>query len=113
MNRQDFFREAFKLVLTKGAAFLEEPDVPASLKVRPPGAYPSEKTFLKLCTGCDACMAACPVNAILIDDLEKRKPFLDPENKPCIHCPGYPCISACPTGALHKEFGTYLRLLSN
>ncbi len=77
--------------------------------VRPPGAHPQENVFLSLCTGCDACMEACPVNAITIDNPERREPFLQQEENPCILCPGTPCISVCPTGALDKKFGRYLR----
>jgi ferredoxin len=75
----------------------EEPQV----KVRPPGAI-EESLFLKRCTGCDACMKACPVNVIMIEDLETRDPIIYPEKDPCIRCPGFPCIAACPTGALSK-----------
>ncbi len=78
-------------------------------KERPPGAHPDENQFLSLCTGCDACMAACPVNVIMIEDLEKRDPLLFPDESPCIHCPGTPCITACPTGALNRKWGTLTR----
>jgi ferredoxin len=69
---------------------------------RPPGAL-SEADFLKACIGCDQCMVACPVNVIMVDDLERRDPLIYPEKAPCIHCDGYPCISACPTGALSTK----------
>lgn len=80
-------------------------------KQRPPGAAPSEKEFQMLCTGCDACMIACPVNVVMIDDLERRLPVIYPDEAPCIHCDGYPCIKSCPTGALALVHGTRLRQL--
>lgn len=108
MDRSEFFKYIFQ----KGFSLLEESAIGKTLdhlaeegddektknKIRPPGAYPNEEGFLKRCTGCDACMAACPVHVILIDHLERRDPFI--EQGKCIRCPGYPCIAACPTGAL-------------
>lgn len=71
---------------------------------RPPGAHPDERKFLEMCTGCDQCMAACPVNIVMIEDLERRDPVIFPDEGPCIRCEGFPCIKACPTGALSLEF---------
>lgn len=108
MDRKEFFKEAFRRTVSKGIEVLEKSKAlnqfsEAPLKERPPGAHPSDQTFLSLCTGCDACMTACPVNVILIEDLEKRDPVIFPEKGPCIHCPGTPCITACPTGALSRN----------
>lgn len=110
MDRKEFFQQAFNITVGKGLQLLEETKVGKALDslvddkaklVRPPGAPSSDHDFLERCTGCDACMAACPVNVIMIKDLERRDPVIYPEN-PCIHCPGYPCIASCPTGALSK-----------
>lgn len=122
MNRKDFFEQALKSLLKKGLDLLEThplinalenlastPEQPVK-KQRPPGAS-QEKHFQTLCTGCDACMIACPVNVIMIEDLSRRLPLLYPEKNPCINCPDYPCIRACPTGALNASHGTLLRLL--
>lgn len=70
---------------------------------RPPGANVDDKQFLKLCTGCDACMVACPHNVVMIEDLERRDPVIYPDEGPCLHCADYPCITACPTGALSLQ----------
>jgi len=78
-------------------------------KQRPPGASSIDSEFRKRCTGCDACMAACPVNIIMIEDLTLRHPVIYPEEAPCIHCEGYPCIQSCPTGALDLINGINLR----
>ena len=113
MDRKQFFKEVFcrtveVLEKTKigKALHLEESQ---SKKQRPPGAHPNDEQFLKLCTGCDACMASCPVNIILVEDLEKRDPIIYPDEGPCIHCPGTPCISACSSGALDRIHGIHLR----
>ncbi|NGX43480.1 MAG: NAD(P)H-quinone oxidoreductase subunit I, chloroplastic [Chlamydiae bacterium] len=121
MDRKEFFSHAFKLAASKGLQVLEqtkvgkalekyseEPDSSSTNKHRPPGASHSDEEFLQSCTGCDACMAACPVSVIFIEDLEKRDPLIYSDQEPCIHCPGYPCIVSCPTGALSKENGLKL-----
>ncbi|PJD95800.1 MAG: hypothetical protein CK425_07805 [Parachlamydia sp.] len=122
MDRETFFKTAFKKILKSGFSLIEDhpvidyleniTDETEEKKVRPPGAHPSEQQFQDRCTGCDACMSACPVNVIFIEDLEKRYPLLYPEKQPCIHCAGYPCIQACPTQALSLEHGSTLRVLT-
>lgn len=120
MDRKEFFQEAFRTIIDKGIAILDQTRIveriehlsePKPARVRPPGASHVESEFLAACTGCDACMAACPVNVIMIENLERRDPIIYPDKNPCIHCPGYPCISSCPTGALDRGNGTKLRLL--
>lgn len=109
MDRKDFLSKAFQWTVGKGlTALTENPLVdqiasiaePKEKKQRPPGAHSSENTFLELCTGCDACMVACPYNVILIDDLERRDPIIQEKNPPCDQCTGTPCIHSCGTGAL-------------
>jgi len=116
MDRKQFFSVAYKRLLKNCVDLVSDNKVLKALenlgvqKQRPPGAA-SEKEFQNLCTGCDACMIACPVNVIMIDDLQRRLPLIYPEEAPCIHCDGYPCIKACPTGALDLSNGTHLRNL--
>jgi len=65
--------------------------------VRPPGAI-TESAFINACTGCGACVSACPEEAITrgSDGL----PRLDPERVPCALCVAVPCAAACPSQAL-------------
>ena len=114
MKRLDFLSKAFTLCVGKGLEALENNKVVSALeslaekkssdnktKERPPGAVAS---FTQHCTGCDACMVACPVNVIMIENLTTRHPLIYPEEAPCIHCEGYPCLTACNTGALTLDF---------
>lgn len=106
MDRKEFFSYAWKLAVKKGCEVLEpleESETSTRQKQRPPGASASEKEFLRLCSGCDACMAACPANVVYIEDLKTRDPVIYSDKEPCICCPGYPCIASCPTGALSKD----------
>lgn len=111
MDRGEFFSKAMTLLVGGTAEILVNNPILRGLETiadapgdtrgeRPPGAIRPDGDFLASCTGCDACMIACPENVILIDDLEKRYPVIYPEENPCIHCAGYPCIQACATGAL-------------
>lgn len=112
MERKEFFAKAFTLAIGKGLDLLSDNKVVKGLeelagdgrpRQRPPGALADDRAFQSTCTGCDQCMIACPVNVIMVDDLEKRHPVIFPEENPCIHCDGYPCIAACESGALSPE----------
>jgi ferredoxin-type protein NapG len=66
--------------------------------LRPPGAI-QEDAFLAGCTRCDACIRACPHDAIIHAPPRFRRaagtPMIDPMHAPCRMCPDTPCISAC------------------
>ena len=122
MDRKTFFEKAITYAIGKGLDLVEDNPVirkleefaedpaPQKTRQRPPGAA-RETEFSSLCTGCDKCMAACPANIIMIEDLNSRLPIIFPEEGPCIHCDGYPCIVVCPTNALNTSNGHTLRLL--
>jgi len=112
MNRKDFLLAVVKEAGRSYFDFVDQIKVSEKKKERPPGANPIENAFLEACTGCDRCMAACPVNIIMIEDQLKRDPVIYPEESSCIHCHDYPCIQSCPTGALSKEFPLTLRLIN-
>ena len=71
--------------------------------VRPPGAL-EEVEFLTTCTRCDACIAACPHQAILKmppnTGFELGTPYIDTQTQACHACPDTPCIAVCEPGAL-------------
>lgn len=74
-----------------------------SPKLRPPGAKP-EKEFLGTCTRCGRCQRDCPFKAILMDTglagVAAGTPNIVARDNPCRLCGDFPCIKACPSGAL-------------
>ena len=67
-------------------------------RIRPPGAI-AETAFRQRCTSNGACGRACPFQSLAPDDA--GRPWLwDPAGHPCYMCDGFPCISACRSGAL-------------
>ncbi len=73
---------------------------------RPPGAV-DEETFLRDCTRCDACLEACPKDAIVHAPRRFRQaagtPMIDPHRAPCRMCEDFPCIAACEPGVLSAQ----------
>ena len=69
--------------------------------LRPPGAV-DEASFLALCTACNDCVLACPPRAIftLNEGLGAKTPVMAPDERACLMCDGWPCATACTTGAL-------------
>lgn len=74
--------------------------------LRPPGAI-VEAQFLRDCTRCDACIEACPHDALRRAPARYRQaqgtPFIEPGTAPCRLCEDWPCIRACPEGVLVLE----------
>ena len=70
---------------------------------RPPGAV-AENRFLSLCTRCDACVEACPHDAVhrYVESAGElaRTPVMKPDRRACHMCEGFPCAAACEAGAL-------------
>ncbi|NLI78460.1 MAG: 4Fe-4S dicluster domain-containing protein [Candidatus Riflebacteria bacterium] len=110
LTRKEFFRETWRGLAT----FLYElfgdsldaveqvfPEV-----IRPPGALP-EAEFLQRCTRCGACRAACPHFVIRPvtrpGSFEEGTPQIVPTEAWCRLCPDFPCLAACPTGALRRD----------
>ncbi|MCL2883238.1 MAG: 4Fe-4S dicluster domain-containing protein, partial [Coriobacteriia bacterium] len=71
--------------------------------LRPPGAQ-SEDDFIARCVSCGKCVLACPYAAIQTATIATGRsagtPYIDARRKACRMCEGFPCVAACPTGAL-------------
>ena len=110
LSRRDFFTRGLGVLREKlpgagkGAATQEENRRPI---LRPPGAV-SEDLLAAKCTSCGECVIACKVEAIRLLDNRAGKyrgtPAVIARIQPCLYCDDFPCIDACPEGALTHEF---------
>lgn len=79
--------------------------------LRPPGAI-EEFAFLSGCTKCEACIDACPHDAITKAPERMRAaagtPMLEPDIEPCRMCEDTPCITACEPGVLTDRLPTMM-----
>lgn len=76
-------------------------------RLRPPGAL-KEQEYLASCIKCGQCVQVCPVEAILLGDIEDGMgvgaAYIDARAQGCdFSCDGLQCVLACPTGALSHE----------
>ncbi|MDR0308914.1 MAG: 4Fe-4S binding protein [Coriobacteriales bacterium] len=71
--------------------------------LRPPGVD-TEDDFIARCVSCGKCIEACPYAAVLtatiVDGRSAGTPYIDARRKACRLCVDFPCVGACPTGAL-------------
>jgi len=84
--------------------------------IRPPGAL-SEQLFLEKCRRCGACIKACPFFAlkpvINTNEFDNGTPTLRTGEAYCHFCQEFPCINACPSGALSRQRNNSLRKIAN
>jgi ferredoxin-type protein NapG len=103
LSRKDLLRSLLGFVRQlSGEASAGEPAREERF-VRPPGALSPDEAYLAACTGCEACVPACPPGAIFlaaVGEGGRRVAVLDPARTPCRLCPDFPCIAACQPGAL-------------
>jgi len=95
------------LALASGAGIYFAPKLISDKKLlRPPGAV-AEEEFLKLCIKCGQCLQVCPYDSIKLEDLASGASvgmaYINPLERGCYLCSAFPCILACPTGALDHE----------
>jgi ferredoxin-type protein NapG len=75
--------------------------------LRPPGAIP-EKDYLASCIKCGQCVQVCPVEALVMGDVNAGfglgVPYLDARTQACdFSCDAVQCVLACPTGSLSHD----------
>lgn len=104
-------RQLFKLKLNDIVKCFHEEETGADLNiVRPPGAI-EEKLFSTLCERCHMCASACEYNSISVLSASFGKlestPIMEPDLVACHMCTDFPCINACPSGALKQEDSLY------
>ncbi|NPA30221.1 MAG: 4Fe-4S dicluster domain-containing protein [Epsilonproteobacteria bacterium] len=85
-----------------GAPYLKA----APERLRPPGAVPEEE-FIGLCIKCGQCLQVCPYDSIVLEDIDGKAgvgmAYIEPRERGCYLCEAFPCILACPSGALDHE----------
>ncbi len=109
-KRRDFIKNATGLGvigLAAAAGIYAAPKLKAEEPLlRPPGAV-DEDDYLKMCIKCGQCLQVCPYDSILLEDVSGGASFgmayIDPAQRGCYLCEAFPCILACPTGALDHE----------
>ena len=76
--------------------------------LRPPGAQ-SESDFMARCVKCGKCLEACPYRAVHVAPgnagAAAGTPVIDAREQACRLCEDFPCVAACPTGALRDVDG--------
>ncbi len=110
MSRSGFFSElGSSFAQFIDAAFSDELEAFADKfpnLIRPPGCG-NENDFLKLCIKCGKCIQACPHIAlqpvIHANEFDQGTPCLRTGSSFCRFCKDFPCIAACPTGALSPK----------
>ena len=75
----------------------------SSTLLRPPGIQ-GEGDFMARCIKCGKCIEACPYVALHaagpMEGAAAGTPCIDARERACKLCPDFPCVAACPTGAL-------------
>ena len=107
-DRRQFFKETFIGVASYATELMPKEEAKKSDKkkrkivyLRPPGAV-EESEFITLCTRCDECIKVCPHQSIgyAESDTGLGTPVIVAKVSACRLCSGFPCITACKTGAL-------------
>jgi len=109
-KRRDFLKKTTGfsiLLLATGAGVYYAPKLKANEPILRPPAAVKESEFLKLCIKCGQCLQVCPYDSILLEDIDGGASYgmayIDPTKRGCYLCEAFPCVLACPTGALEHE----------
>ena len=109
-KRRDFMKQMTGLgvlAIAAGAGIYAAPQLIADdLLLRPPGAV-DEDAYRNLCIKCGQCLQVCPYDSISLEDIDggatMGMAYIDPTKRGCYLCEAFPCMLACPTGALDHE----------
>ena len=75
--------------------------------LRPPG---SVENFESLCIKCGQCVQVCPYHSISLlgfdDGFNLASAYINPYERGCYLCDLFPCVLACPSGALNHNTTT-------
>lgn len=109
-KRRTFMKQAAGLgvlgVAAAGGIWAAKDFKPKEGRLRPPGAVPEEQ-YLSMCIKCGQCLQVCPYDSIKLEDYDGKAgvgtAYIAPLERGCYLCEAFPCVLACPTGALDHE----------
>ncbi len=109
-SRRKFLKQASALgiigLVSVAGIYYAKDFKPKELRLRPPGAV-DEDDFLSMCIKCGQCLQVCPYDSIILEDIDGLggvgTAYIDPQRRGCYLCEAFPCILACPTGALDHD----------
>jgi ferredoxin-type protein NapG len=109
-KRRHFMKQAAGLgvlgIAAAGGIWAAKGFKPEKGRLRPPGAVPEEQ-YLSMCIKCGQCLQVCPYDSIKLEDYDGKAgvgtAYIAPLERGCYLCEAFPCVLACPTGALNHE----------
>ena len=109
-KRRKFMKQAAGLgvlgIAAAGGIWAAKDFKPSKARLRPPGAVEEER-YLTMCIKCGQCLQVCPYDSILLEDYDGKAgvgtAYIAPLDRGCYLCEAFPCVLACPTGALDHE----------
>lgn len=104
MTRRNFtLFSVLSLALAGGGGFMLG-KVEPKVHLRPPGAVDD---FESLCIKCGQCVQVCPYHSIELlgfdDGLNLGTAYINASKRGCYLCDLFPCVLACPSGALSHD----------
>ena len=103
ISRKELLRGLFSAVRDARGRVATTSVAGSQVRVNPPGALEPEAAYLAACTGCEACVPACPYRCVVmtvVGEPGRRVAAVFPERTPCRLCADLPCVAACRDGAL-------------
>lgn len=107
MNRRDFSLLSLAIIASGAGGGYLLSSYKANEHLRPPGAA---KHFESLCIKCGQCLQVCPYHSISLlgvdDGVNIGSAYIDASKRGCYLCDLFPCVLACPSGALDHNTTT-------